>query len=132
MPRRRLKFTLGTFMILVAVFGIGASVVTLIVLPRVRRRQTRDECRHNMRQIQTVSRFVSRSHSTIIVNGTAVSTSSVTIEIFGPAPVTNSFCPMARGTNRTFANSYDLHYFTSPPTCRICPDDHVLLPIPGM
>ena len=36
------------------------------------------------------------------------------------------FCPLAKGTNRTFENSYAINDLTSPPTCLIAPKEHVL------
>ena len=54
---------------------------------------------------------------------TLLTTSNIAIYI---RDMSQLYCPLAEGTNRTLENSYALNCLTSPPTCRIHPERHTL------
>ena len=121
MSKRRIRVTLGRWMAIVAGLGISAAVVTVVVLPRVRTRRERVICINNLRMIDAA-----KYQYGVESRGLTSDAVPTLPEVDQYMRVSKSSCPRARGTNCTLENSYSVNDFTSPPTCRICPEEHRL------
>ena len=118
MRKRRIRFGLGSWMIGVTGLCAGAAVAILVV--KARERREREMCISNLRQIDGAKDQ--------FVIGTFGPGDIFTIEPNNIAPYikgfSNCLCPMAKGTNRTFENSYSINAFTAAPTCKIGHGNH--------
>jgi hypothetical protein len=117
-PFRNLtRFSLKGLMIAVFVAGVIAVVFFLLVVPGIRSRRAGEECVANLRRIAIAK-------DQLQLNSPGVPEWSNMIHYDNG--LTNLCCPLAEGTNRTFDNSYGINLLGSPPTCKICPNDHRL------
>jgi hypothetical protein len=117
MTKRRIRFGLGAWIIGVTVLCVGAAVAILVVA-QVREREAREAragCIANLQFLESC-KVTTQGFTIIHINGFRLPQHRRT----------NIFCPLAIGTNRTPFSSYDIGDATTPPTCRICPEEHVL------
>ncbi len=103
--KRRIRVTLGAWMVIVAGLCVGPVVVILVVVPGMQKRNARATCTRNLTQINWAKR----------VHPVVLSWSDWEVS-----------CPLATDDARAFTNSYDIGNATTPPTCRIRPEEHVL------
>ncbi len=108
-----IRVTLGAWMVIVAVVCGGAAVVIHVVVPYMGLTEDRDK--------EAIIPDL-RVH----IRDMCVTDLRRIDEGWPPVAITNRACPMATGTNNTFVNSYDLGNTSTPPTCRIRPEEHVL------
>jgi hypothetical protein len=123
MTKRRVRFGLGAWIVIITALCIGVAVATLIGVQAQKRkaREARATCIANMRWIEAQLIEISLQDSI------APDYYAPLFRLLGESD-TNHVCPLAVGTNRTLNNSYAYVFgdWTSPPTCRICPEEHVL------
>ncbi len=145
MRNRRIRVSLGAWMIAVAVVSAGIAIAMLVMAAKRKEREARVECIDNLRALGMAVKGDFSVDSRLHPDGSVLTLCSYELVA--------SACPLAQGTNRTLANSYDLHeaartvcdcflprsrgrrthnayHFaprqTSPPTCRIRPEEHMM------
>ena len=119
MTKRRIRVTLGAWMVVVAVLCAGVAIPILVVRAR-KQAKARAGCIANLLRLQQAD-----EEWPAVLDGRreAVSATSAWFIVQHP---TNVYCPLAKGTNRTQPNSYHMGGWPAPPTCRICPEEHRL------
>ncbi len=151
--KRRIRVTLGAWMVTVAVVCVCLAVAVLAIRER-RHDEARIQCERNLSMLMFE---IINETSFYIVPGKPDGAWFCGDQL--PSYVTESSCPLAVGTNATFRNSYSLgdgvrsncnvpscaggadhnmYYISLPVTtpgmvaveCLICPDEHTLRPRP--
>jgi hypothetical protein len=115
-----MRFGLGAWMVVVAVLCAGVSVAILVVAQVRERREVRVYCINNLKHLAE-SKLDVWDHGTF--EGVYYMTTNLNAS---PLPPTNLVCPLAEGQERTLYGSYSLNDMTTPPTCRIRPEEHRL------
>ena len=119
-PFRNLsRLSLKGLMIVVFIAGLVAVVVVLVVVPGIRSQHTSNECVANLRRIAIAKDQLQLNSPGVPEWG------NMTHYDDG---LTNLFCPLAEGSNRTFDSSYSINLLGVPPTCKISPIGHQLPP----
>ena len=113
MKKRRIRVTLGGLLGAALLVGIGAGIIRSIVL----RRRARETCINNLRQIDGAK----DQYSLDAPWDDPLTPSNVAIYI---RDMDECYCPLAKGTDRTFENSYSINVLTAMPTCKIGHSNH--------
>ena len=113
MTKRRIRVTLAGLLGAVLLVGSGASVVSLVVLPKLRASKARTLCINHLRQIDSAKDSYALEYGGM--EDTLPTATNVAIYI---KSMSNCVCPLLTGTNRTFEKSYSINVLTTAPTCR--------------
>ncbi len=126
MKKKRLRVTLGAWMVIVAALCVGAIIATRAALSELdarRRRNPAHRCYHNLQIIQNAKSAYVLAHGPFLPD-TVVALSD--IEVYQKDMRELYYCPLAVGTKRNFHDSYGINSLTSAPTCKIAPSNHCL------
>jgi hypothetical protein len=148
MSKRRIRVTLAGLLSMVTIVGIGVAVITLVILPRfgpsvwpaivlavygggtivavivypeIRVRRAREACISNLVRIEEAKERVR-----VDVGGTDALTPTHAQVADWLEGSRKCFCPLAKGRNKTFENSYAINDMASPPACKLYPNTHSL------
>jgi competence protein ComGC len=107
--------------VLVVIVGLLAAIAVPAFI-KARGSAQRSGCINNLRQIDSAKDQYALEYGGD--EGTVISAAQIDIYV---RDVNSLVCPVIRDTGGTFADSYDIGAFTSPPRCKVAEDQgHVL------